>query len=116
MKDMKKHSDTDIPTDTPWGTPQDIRLIAPGIVRIDTAGHGGIWLSPERNKKVPMDVKERTFCQNGLHGWYEEDEDAALVYKVFPEFFDGGESIDEDQVCKVFAGKPVLRRNKKNKE
>lgn len=116
MKDKVNRSDTDIPTDTPWGPPQDIQVIAPGIVRIDTAGHGGIWLSPERNKKVPMDVKKKTFCQNGLYGWYEEDEDAEIVCNVFPEFFNGGEPLSDEEVCKVFDGKAVPRRNKKNKE
>lgn len=75
------------PTETPWGPPQDVDIIAPGIVSISTAGHGGIWLSPERSKKIPLKVKRKTFCQNGLNGWYEEDCDAQLVSAYFPEEF-----------------------------
>lgn len=75
------------PRQTPWGPPQDVEIIAPGIVRIDTAGHGGVWLSPERNKHVPLRVRRGTFCQNGLDGWYEEDCDAAKVPRYFPVEF-----------------------------
>lgn len=83
MKDKK----TEIPAETPWGAPQDVDIIADGIVFIHTAGHGGYWLSPERNKKVPISLKKKTFCQNGLDGWYEEDCDAALVESVFAKVF-----------------------------
>lgn len=78
---------SEIPKDTPWGTAQEVEIIADGIVFISTASHGGYWLSPERNKKVPRSLREKTFVQNGLNGWYEEDCDAEIVRAVFPEFF-----------------------------
>lgn len=77
---MTKHS---IPKTTPWGEPQTTEILAPGIVLFSTASHGGIWLSPERNKQVPMRIKRRTFMGNGLRGWYEEDCDAEIVYRFF---------------------------------
>lgn len=60
-----------IPKTTPWGKPQTVEIIAPGIVEYTTASHGGIWLSPERNAQVPMRLKKRSFLGNGLRGWYD---------------------------------------------
>ena len=87
MKD-KLNSNLSYPAETPWGTPQDVCIIVDGIVRISTAGHGGYWLSPERNKQVPYQDRLKTFCQNGLNGWYEEDEDYVVVEHVFADLFD----------------------------
>jgi hypothetical protein len=75
------------PITTPWGAPQSREVIAPGIILYTTASHGGFWLSPERNQKVAKQQRLETFCQNGMNGWYEEDCDAEIVRKTFPEFF-----------------------------
>jgi hypothetical protein len=72
-----------VTTDTPWGEVQTSEILAPGIVEVTTASHGGIWLSPERNAEVPNAVKRETFCENGLYGWYEEDCDAPMICKFF---------------------------------
>ncbi len=45
-----------------------------------TAGHGGIKLSPERNRVV-----NKAWRRKG--GWYEEDVDAAIVILTFPQYF-----------------------------
>ena len=76
-----------IPTTTPWGKPNVTTVLAPGIVHYDTPSHGGVWLDKEQNAKVPMKVKRLTFLQNGISGWYEEDEDLARLAAVFPEIF-----------------------------
>lgn len=73
----------DLPTDTPWGSPQTIKVLAEGIVIFQTATHGGIWLNPERNASIPPDVKEKTFERNGFSGWYEQDCDAKYVLEFF---------------------------------
>ncbi len=78
---------TEYPVDTPWGPPQEVAIIAPGIMWISTASHGGYWLSSVRNKQVPVRLRRKTFMQNGRLGWYEEDEDAAIVESVFSEYF-----------------------------
>jgi hypothetical protein len=75
------------PKTTPWGAPQTPKEVAPGIILYTTASHGGFWLSPERNEKISKQQKLETFCQNGISGWYEEDCDAGIVRKSFPEFF-----------------------------
>lgn len=72
-----------IPTDTPWGEPDEVTEIAPGIIRFDTPGHGGLWLAPEVNATVPMNIKDNSFCGNGHLGWYEEDCDAPVIYVLF---------------------------------
>lgn len=79
--------ESQMPAKTPWGKPQHVQTIAPGIILVSTSTHGGFWLSPEQNKKIPEVLKKNTFGQNGLKGWYEEDEDAAIVRQAFPQYF-----------------------------
>ena len=57
---------------TPWGAPQSQKEITPGVIRVDTAGHGGYWVSDEMLLKMPVDCRTvKTF--SGEIGWYEED-------------------------------------------
>jgi len=72
---------------TPWGHSQSIEEIAPGIVFVSCAGHGGFKLDDERNKQVPAAWRARSFNKQGLRGWYEEDCDAVLVVLSFPGAF-----------------------------
>lgn len=69
--------------ETPWGIAQVTEHIAPGITWYETHCHGGFHLSPERNALVPQELKEETWAQLGLEGWYEEDCDAEIVREVF---------------------------------
>jgi hypothetical protein len=63
---------------TPWGPAQTVYDIAPGIAEVSCAGHGGIKLSPERNREVPPALRSRS-------GWYEEDCEAAIPMWAFHE-------------------------------
>jgi hypothetical protein len=73
---------------SPWGQIQAAEQIAPGIVQVGTAGHGGIWLSPERKAALPACVKAyRSGYHSGSPTWWEEDCEAALVAVSFPEAF-----------------------------
>lgn len=72
---------------TPWGIAQRFRAIAPGITYYSTHCHGGYYLSPEFNAKISAEVKESTWLQLGFYGWYEEDDDSAIVKQTFPEYF-----------------------------
>lgn len=56
----------DVGSRTPWGQAQNAQHIAPGIVIVDTDGHGGVKLSPERNAAIPAPLRNRS-------GWYNED-------------------------------------------
>jgi hypothetical protein len=51
---------------TPWGTADGVTHLAPGIANVFTPGHGGVKLSPERNKEVDPVWRSSS-------GWYEED-------------------------------------------
>lgn len=66
--------------ETPWGTAQDSKQHAEGIMWYSTAGHGGFHLSPEVNSRVPEALRIED-------GWYEEDCDWALVAIAFPDIF-----------------------------
>lgn len=71
---------------TPWGPAQSVKHIAPGITNITTAGHGGILLTEARQREVERSIPDYD-CFAG-RGWYEEDEDWALVALLFHEHFD----------------------------
>ena len=75
-----------LPTWSPWGAVQHAREIAPGIVSLSTAGHGGMVLSPERRAAMPPAL--RAFAPFAGEGWYEEDCDVAVVMMAFPEAFE----------------------------
>lgn len=61
---------------TPWGSSQSVITIAPGIVVVDTAGHGGVKLDRKRNAKIPLGARTEG-------GWYEEDCEALIPLVVF---------------------------------
>ncbi len=65
---------------TPWGPSQGATIYAEGVVAHTTARHGGFKLSRERDTEV--DPKLR-----GDGGWYEEDDQWAIVAITFPELF-----------------------------
>ena len=70
---------------TPWGVAQTMERVAEGITRYDTSSHGGYRLTPERVAAMPADI--RAIKPYAADGWYEEDEDWALVCLAFPECF-----------------------------
>lgn len=70
---------------SPWGPVQSSTELAPGITLIETAGHGGIRLSAERQKQLPAWAKqiESRFCSKPT--WWEEDCEMVIPYIVFYE-------------------------------
>jgi hypothetical protein len=71
--------------ETPWGPSQTSREIAPGIVRYDTASHGGYYVSPARVASMPKPLRD--FQPWAGPNWYEEDCDWCIVTLAFPQFF-----------------------------
>lgn len=65
---------------TPWGSAQTVFHVAPGIVEVGCAQHGGIKLSPERNKLVPPALRRTS-------GWYEEDCEWNIAAMIHPHAF-----------------------------
>jgi hypothetical protein len=59
---------------------QSERALAPGIITVETAGHGGIKLDRTRNAKVPEYMRRHG-------GWYEEDCEWSIAAVVFPDEF-----------------------------
>jgi len=75
---------------TPWGKATHTTEYDEGIVFYSTPGHGGFYLSEERNREV--DPRYREFAAKWSKGWgdqwYEEDCAALAVVITFPEYFD----------------------------
>jgi len=72
-----------LPTTTPWGPIRLVKFVAPGIILISTASHGGLYLTPELNDSVAPEIKQQTVNGDGFQGFYEEDEDAQYVREQF---------------------------------
>lgn len=81
---------TDHPTTSPWGVPDTITEVAPGILFYSTPSHGGYWLSDARIASMPKPLREFVPFggpQAGPGRWFEEDCDWAVVALAFPQFF-----------------------------
>jgi hypothetical protein len=76
---------TQHPTSTPWGHPDSVTEIAPGLVFYSTSSHGGYWLSPTRVAAMPKPLRDyQPFAGSN---WYEEDGDWAIGALAFPQYF-----------------------------
>lgn len=76
---------------TPWGHPDTVKEIAPGITFYSTPSHGGYHLSPARIASMPKPLRD--FQPFAGPSWYEEDCDWSIVALAFPQFFPS-EAID----------------------
>lgn len=63
---------------SPWGAVQHAEEVAPGILRVGTAGHGGLKVTKQRNAAIPPAFRRRS-------GWYEEDDEACIVAAFHPD-------------------------------
>ncbi len=72
-------------TSTPWGMSQTFKQIAPGVIRYDTASHGGYHVDLERLLQMPEPL--RSFTPWAGANWYEEDCDWCIVALAFPQLF-----------------------------
>ncbi len=71
---------------TPWGETQGPPdTVAPGIRVVSTSSHGGVHLSPERQKSVPKIAQAYAEKWCGSRPWYEEDVAACIPILLFPE-------------------------------
>ena len=71
--------------ETPWGRAQSRKLIAEGICRYDTAGHGGYSISVARWRELEREIP--TFQSWAGRHWLEEDCDWAVAPALWPEHF-----------------------------
>lgn len=72
---------------SPWGPIQSVDVIGNGIVSVDCAGHGGLWLSADRLADMPED------CLSS-DGWYERDVEALWVFKHLERHLNEPLSVD----------------------
>jgi len=69
---------------SPWGTIDQVERLADGVYRVHTAGHGGIWLSPERRDRLASESpwvanlfrNVPAYCDKPT--WWEEDCEALI--------------------------------------
>ena len=73
--------------DTPWGYSQHEYVITQGVYEIDTAGHGGILVSPEAALKLLSPAARAKGWRWGNWYAYEEDCDWAIFAFEQPELF-----------------------------
>lgn len=82
---------------TPWGPAQHSEYIAEGIIRVDTASHGGLHLSPQRHEE--LQAMFRSFPTWAGGRWYEEDCDACAVIVAFPDVFPDSQDSAREMVA-----------------
>ena len=75
---------------TPWGFADNVDEVAEGILKVSTPSHGGFKLDRKRNAQVPRPLRKKG-------GWYEEDQEAAIVIASFPLVF-----LDESQQAMAY--------------
>lgn len=71
------------PTVTPWGSAQSRQELAPGVVAISTARHGGVWISKQRQQQMPPALTKVAVPTRPA--FYEEDIAYAAVLLAFPD-------------------------------
>jgi len=73
---------------SPWGTIDQCRVVAEGIVFVSTPSHGGFWLSPERLTEI-LEISHELRKRFGEYPgcWYEEDCESSKVVFAFPDLF-----------------------------
>ena len=69
---------------SPWGRIDHARTLAPGIVSVGTASHGGIHLRADLNAAIPESLRSSD-------AWYEEDCEWAHVALIYPHAFNAQE-------------------------
>lgn len=70
---------------SPWGQVQRAAELAPGLHQVSTAGHGGLWLSPDRVEHLKALFPG--WLPFAGWPWLEEDCDASLAALGWPELF-----------------------------
>lgn len=83
---------------SPWGRIQHVETLAPGIVAVETAGHGGIWVSLDRLASIPQKHRDYAARWSGSEQWYEEDCAAACIVVAFGSELPRGD-VEEARAC-----------------
>lgn len=70
---------------TPWGHSQHVYPKGDGVLVVDTAGHGGVFVPDELLHLIPEDEQAYAARWSHSRNWYEEDCAAASPYKHLPQ-------------------------------
>jgi hypothetical protein len=62
---------------SPWGFVQTVQPLGPDAAFVNTASHGGIWVSPEGLARIPAALRSTAYSGGG---WFEEDCDWSIPY------------------------------------
>lgn len=65
---------------SPWGPVQYRRMMAPGVVFVETASHGGAFVTEEAQQQIPEAIRS-------ADRFYEEDCEIAAVIVTWPAHF-----------------------------
>lgn len=69
---------------TPWGWSDSEEVLIPGVMTFyGTPSHGGVFVKPEANAKIPEDIRDAAVYGGGNDGWYEEDCEWVLPHLWF---------------------------------
>jgi len=80
---------------TPWEESQTVKQLAPGVLVVSTAGHGGLMLKAEAFDTLPPHI-QKAAMRFGEYFCYEEDCAYGLVMEARPDLYraDRQESLD----------------------
>lgn len=76
-----------------WGAVQQSKVLAPGILSVSTASHGGMLVEKQLNLLIPDYMRSSD-------GAYEEDADWSIVATVFPHAFTKEERARAKQILR----------------
>jgi hypothetical protein len=110
-----KFTDNDRPSHSPWGHIHGCENVATGIWRVDTASHGGYYLSIERIATMPKPLRDYVpfVARNGsgTSHWFEEDVDWCIVCLAYPGDFTRKMPVDEKLRVENIARRTALTIN-----
>jgi len=80
---LSRETTPTIGSNTPWGPAQTVETLAPGVVLVSTASHGGVWVTPDLDETIPARVR-KIAREYAPEGWYEEDDDIVIPLVWLP--------------------------------
>ncbi len=74
-------------TNTPWGHAQNAQMIGAGVYSVETASHGGIFVTDEMLPAIPAAWRAYAKKWSQSENWFEEDCAWSAVAVTFPTMF-----------------------------
>ena len=83
------------PTNTPWGRPDHVKVLMPGVIEYQTPSHGGVYVASQLIGSMPpaLSAIGDTDWENPGNGgaglWFGEDCATYAIILTWPELFPG---------------------------